>query len=163
MQRNRNRNIMVNNKDIKHITVTGFIGDNNGTPAKKLRAGQGKLKAARENVSAAKKDFNEAFDLAVKEFKVEASKKIKQTETMILDFKNKITDTSKELGQIYQDDIDKLESSKKVLVNKLDEYKDMGTEDWNKFKHQFNDEIENLETSITNFLKHFKLKENSED
>ena len=80
MQRNRNRNIMVNNKDIKHITVTGFIGDNNGTPAKKLRAGQGKLKAARENVSAAKKDFNEAFDLAVKEFKVEATKKIKLTE-----------------------------------------------------------------------------------
>ena len=158
MQRNRNRNIMVNNKDIKHITVTGFIGDNNGTPAKKLRAGQGKLKAARENVSAAKKDFNEAFDLAVKEFKVEATKKIKLTENKIQEFKDKIKDTSKELGQKYQDDIDKLESSKKIIINKLDEYKDLGAEDWDKFKHQFNSEIEKLEASITDFLKLFKMK-----
>lgn len=42
MQRDRNRNIMVSNKDHKHITVTGFIGDNKGTPAKKVRAGKGK-------------------------------------------------------------------------------------------------------------------------
>lgn len=163
MQRNRNRNIMVNNKDFRHITVTGFIGDNKGTPAKKVRAGQGKLKVARENVKAAKNDFNDAFDLTVKEFKEEASEKISQTETKILELKNKITETSKELGLIYQDQIDKLEYSKKILVDKLDEYKEIGAEDWNSFKHHFNDEIEDFETSVTNFLQHFKLKESPQD
>jgi hypothetical protein len=163
MQRNRNRNIMVNNKDFRHITVTGFIGDNKGTPAKKLRNGQGKLKAARENVSAAKKEFNDAFDLAVKEFKAEASGKISQTEVKIQELKNKIFDTSKELGLIYQDHIDKLEYSKKILVDKLDEYKEIGAEDWNNFKHHFNDEVEDFETSVTVFLQHLKSKESQKD
>jgi len=158
MQRNRNRNIMVNNKDFRHITVTGFIGDNKGTPAKKLRAGQGKLKTARENVLGAKNDFNDAFDLSVKEFKVEASEKIRQTETKILELKSKIIDTSKELGLVYQDHIDKLEYSKKILVDKLEEYKAIGTEDWKSFKHHFNDEIEDFETAVTIFLQHLKLK-----
>ena len=163
MQRNRNRNIMVNNKDFRHITVTGFIGDNKGTPAKKLRNGKGKLKEARENVSEAKNEFNDAFDLAVKEFKAEASEKIRQTEAKILELKNKIKDTSKEVGLIYQDHIDKLEYSKKLLVNKLDEYKEIGAEEWKLFKHHFNDEIEDFETSVTNFLQHIKLKENPDD
>jgi hypothetical protein len=158
MQRNRNRNIMVNNKDFRHITVTGFIGDNKGTPAKKIRAGQGKLKAARANVSAANKDFNDAFELALKEFKVEVSEKINQTETKILDLKNKISETSKELGLVYQDHIDKLEYSKKILVEKLDEYKETGEEDWNSFKHHFNEEVQDFETSVTVFLQHLRLK-----
>lgn len=128
MQRDRNRNVMANNKDFRHITVTGFIGDNNGTPAKKKRAGQGKKQATQKKVSSAKKDLNDSFDLAVKAFKEEASKKISQTESKILELKNKITDTSKEIGQIYQDQIDKLEYSKKTLVNKLDEYKELGEE-----------------------------------
>jgi len=163
MQRNRNRNIMVNNKDFRHITVTGFIGDNKGTPAKKVRNGQRNLKAAREKVSAAKKDFNDAFDMAVNEFKEEVSEKISHTEVKIQELKNKITDTSKELGLIYQDHIDKLEYSKKMLVNKLDEYKAMGAEDWKSFKHHFNDEIEDFESSVTNFLQQLKLKESPQD
>jgi len=163
MQRDRNRNVMVNNKDFRHITVTGFIGDNNGTPAKKKRAGQSKQKTIQKKVSSAKKDLTDAFDLTVKAFKEEASLKISQTENKILELKNKITDTTMEVGQIYQDHIDKLEYSKKKLVNELHEYKDIGTEDWNKFKHQFNNEIDNLETSFTNFLKHLKLKGNSKD
>ena len=154
---------MVNNKDFRHITVTGFIGDNKGTPAKKLRNGQGKLRAARENVSAAKKEFNDAFDLAVKEFKAEASEKISQTEVKILELRNKIIDTSKELGLIYQDHIDKLEYSKKILVDKLDEYKEIGAEDWNAFKNHFNDEVEDFETSVTIFLQHLKSKESKKD
>ena len=158
MQRNRNRNIMVNNKDFRHITVTGFIGDNKGTPAKKIRAGQGKLKAARENVSGAKTDFKSAFDLAVQEFKDEASEKIRQTETKILELKAKIKDTSKELGLVYQDHIDKLEYSKKILADKLDEYKAIGAEDWSSFKRQLSDELEDFETAVTIFLQHLKSK-----
>jgi len=159
----KNRNVMVNNKDFRHITVTGFIGDNNGTPAKKKRAGQGKQQVTQKKVSSAKKDLNDSFDLAVKAFKEEASKKIGQTESKILELRNKITDTSKVLAQIYQDDIDRLEYNKKKLINKLDEYKDLGADDWKKFKHQFNDEIENIETSIANFLENFKLKKKQED
>lgn len=37
MQRNRNRNIMVNKTNMKHITVTGFAGDNKATAASKLK------------------------------------------------------------------------------------------------------------------------------
>lgn len=37
MQRNRNRNIMVNKTNTKHITVTGFAGDNKATAASKLK------------------------------------------------------------------------------------------------------------------------------
>ena len=48
MQRDRNRNTTVNNKNSKHITVTGFMGDKKETPVKKVRAGQGKPKVAQK-------------------------------------------------------------------------------------------------------------------
>lgn len=38
MQRNRNRNITVNKSNTKHITVTGFVGDNKSTAAAKLKS-----------------------------------------------------------------------------------------------------------------------------
>lgn len=163
MQRDRNRNIMVNNKDFRHITVTGFIGDNNGTPAKKKRAGKGKQQAKHKKVSPAKKELNDAIELVAKAFKVEVAERIGQTENKILELKNKIKVTSNEIGQVYQDHIDKLEYSKRLLVSKLDEYNEIGIEDWNSFKHQFNNEIDDFETSLTNFLKHLKFRNTTED
>ncbi len=160
MQRNINKSI---SSESKHITVTGFRGDNKDTPAKKIKEGKSKLKAAKNNVSAAKHDFEDAFDLKVKAFKEDASEKISQTEIKILELKDKITNTSKEIGIIYQDNIDILEHSKKLLAKRLGEYKDLGAEDWKSFKQQFNEEIENFEASVANFLQQLKSKEESDD
>lgn len=159
----KQKNMKNNNTDYRHITVTGFIGDKKDTPAKKISAGQVKLKAAGRNITDAKKDFDEAFNLAVKEFKVDASNKITQTETKILELKDKISNTSNEIGHIYQDQIDKLEYSNKLLMSRLDEYKEIGAEDWKTFKHQFNKEVESFESSVANFIEKLKTKEKSED
>lgn len=160
MQRNINKSI---SSESKHITVTGFRGDNNDTPAKKIKEGKSKLKVAKINVSAAKNDFEDAFDLKVKVFKEEASEKMIQTEIKILELKDKITNTSKEIGIIYQENIDILEHSRKVLAKRLVEYKDLGADDWKSFKQQFTEEIENFEASVTNFLQQLKSKEKPED
>lgn len=92
-----------------------------------------------------------------------ASDKIIQAEAKILELKEKIANTSKEIGIIYQDNIDELEHSKKLLAKRLSEYKDLGAEDWKSFKHQFNEEIESFEASVTNFLQQLKTKEKPED
>ena len=104
-------------KETGHITITGFIGDNKDTPAKKIKSAKVKLKAAKKIVSAAKNDFEDAFELQVKIFKQEAADKISQAEIKILELKDKISRTSKEIGFIYNDNIDLLEQSKKVLVD----------------------------------------------
>ncbi len=160
MQRNINKSI---SSESKHITVTGFRGDNKDTPAKKIRAGKSKLKEAKNSVSAAKNDFEDAFSLAAKAFKEDMSEKINHTEIKILELRAKITKSSKELGIIYQENIDVLENSKTLLLTKLNEYKEVGAEDWGVFKQQFNEEIVNIENSVSNFIQQLKTKEKSED
>ena len=147
----------------KHIIVTGFIGDKIEKPAKKINTGKQKLHKAEKSITAAKKDFEVAFNQTMKAFKQDATDKISQTEKRIQELKDKILDTSKEIESVSMDYIERLEESKKNLADKLNEYEEMGSEDWNSFKHQFSDEIDNFETSVTNFLQQQMQKNDPED
>ena len=162
MQRDRNRN-SAGNVDYQNIVVTGFIGDKKGTPAKKDKSGKGKQKAAQKDLVETKNAFNNAFRRAIREFEKDALAKILQTENKILELKAKIAATSNESGQIYQDHIDKLEYSKKILYTKHDQYQEIGAENWDLFKDNFNDELSNLEISVTHFVQYLESRKNTED
>lgn len=147
----------------KHIIVTGFIGDKIVKPAKKINTGKEKLHTVENSITAAKKDFEVAFNQTMKAFKQDATDKISQTEKRIQELKDKILDTSKEIESVSMDYIERLEESKKNLADKLNEYEELGSEDWNSFKHQFSDEMDNFETSVTNFLQQQMQKNDPEE
>ena len=76
----KSKDIEINDNMVpRHITVTGFVGDKKRTPAKKTKAGQGKLKAAQIKVLEAEKIFKDELDLAVKTFKEDVTEIISQT------------------------------------------------------------------------------------
>lgn len=142
--------------ETNHLTVTGFTGDAKTTAASKAKAGRANLREAKANVIAAKNNFSEVFEKTVGDFKTEAVLKLNETEQKIADYKKKITTANDEIGTIYQYQVDKLEKTKIALMAKLDEYKEEGEDKWDSFKHEFMDDLKNLEKSITDFVESLK-------
>lgn len=120
------------------------------------KASDKKVEDAQNNALEAQQDANTAVaeNDAQKEwqvFKTEAEAKIAVNEKIITDYKAKMTNANGKLQAQYDKKIDALEAKNKELKVKLDNYKDDGKTDWEKFKSEFNGDIEKLGTALKGF------------
>jgi hypothetical protein len=77
-------------------------------------------------------------------FRKEAAKKIAVNEKSIADFKARIELEKKEVSSDYRKKINELEEKNTDMKKTMDDYKAEGKESWEKFKSEFNKDMDKL-------------------
>ena len=109
---------------------------------------------ARENLKDAKKELKEAKKDSVSEyqaFKAESNLKIKDNEKRIAELKVKLAKVNAKNKATYNKDVNALEQKNNKLKVKLAEYKENGQSKWAAFKLEFNHDMTELGTALSDF------------
>ena len=115
--------------------------------ATKVENAEDKLQEAEGEVLDAKLDLNRAINDSVTEyqkFKKEAEEKIIAQEKSIAEFKARIAKEKMENRAKYEKKLAELEQKNSDMKKKLDDYKDEGQSKWEKFKTEFNSDMDKL-------------------
>lgn len=120
--------------------------------ADKLDNAQEKVAEEREELAEAKKEANEVAQQVAtaeqwQEFKTETERKIKENEIRIADLREKMKKSGKTLDSVYAKNIDDLEQKNKNLRTRMDQY-DTQSSDWERFKREFNHDMDELGQAI---------------
>jgi cell division septum initiation protein DivIVA len=137
---------------LKHLTVTGFA---KGIDLSRCEALEKKLESAQIKLVAAQKEVNETkekLSIAV----AESLKKLEEKENkMIKDIKSTSNDDSafgiEDIKATYTHTMAELEAKKNEIQKKLSEYRADGTEKWDSFKQNLNQDLEELGKALKNF------------
>lgn len=104
---------------------------------------------AEQNVEAARMNANAVDEWQA--FKAEQEAKIAANDKIIEEYKAKMTNTKGKLVASYDKKIDELEAKNKELKSKLNDYKEEGKDAWEKFKSEFNNDIDELGSALKSF------------
>ncbi len=140
---------MPENKVSEHLTKTGL-------PTSKLENGDEKRKDTKENFVDLTEKLNKLREENFYDFKKESVEKISLIEKKIIKLEEKIKTANVELGMIYQNQMDELEHTKRILEGKLDEYKEDGESEWNRFEIEFSHDLRVFEIELADFVANFK-------
>lgn len=146
-------------KTILSLALTTFIA---GTvlvgckeSSKKEEAVQENVQDARADLDDAKEELSEAKRAATeqewKAFKESTNATIAKNEIRIAEMKADLKKTGKNIDTEYSKKIQELEEKNKEIKNKLETYKNDANSDWQSFKKEFNDDVNDLGTSLKNF------------
>lgn len=144
-------------KTILTIAITMFVVGTMLTAcqssAKKVENAEDKLQDSKDNVVKAQQNLNEARQDSITEyleFKKISRERIRAHEKSIADFKTRIANDEKEVKANYEKKLAELEKRNTDMIKRLDDYNAEGKENWNLFKKQFNNDLEELGESLKN-------------
>jgi hypothetical protein len=106
-----------------------------------------KVENAQDDVTKATIALDEAnreYLTDIEKYRVETAEKILANEKNIMELNLLIANEKKEARADYKKKMDELEQKNKTLKNKMLEYKESGKENWEKFKVEFNRDMEEL-------------------
>ncbi len=127
--------------------AVGSVITSCSTPAEKVEEKQEKLIDAKEDLEEADKAYLED----VKKYKIEQAEKMKFNDKSLEDFKSRIDEEKKEAKEEYLKKIADLEKQNSDLKLKMENYKESGKQNWEKFKEDFNHQIEVVGKAFTDF------------
>ncbi len=110
-----------------------------------------KVEHAQEDVKDAKMDLKEAKEdylVDVENYRKETAEKIEANNQSIAEFKARKEADKKEAREEYNEKVAKLEQKNTDLQKKMDDYKMDGKDNWEKFKIEFNHDMEELGQSF---------------
>ncbi len=113
-----------------------------------------KVENAKENVAEANKDLekaNNAYLVDIENYRRESDAKIEANNQSIIEFKKRIESEKKSAREEYNKTIVDLEAKNSDMKKKMDEYKADTKENWEKFKSEFNTDMDNLGQSFKDF------------
>lgn len=149
---------MLNDQVPRHLTVTGYAFDKKESPPSKSKEERKNLKDAKSGYVDSTENFRKFIEKNFQDFKKESAEKISLIERKIVKLKEKAKTANIELGQIYQDQMDELEHTKRIHGSKLDEYKIDGESEWNAFQIEFSRDLKVFEKELADFVVNFKKK-----
>ena len=120
--------------------ITGAVFISCNTPTENLEDAKAKIEEAKEDLS----DANQEYIKDLESFRTETDKTIETNKLSIADFKSRIDLEKKEAKADYTEKIEDLEKKNTDIKKRLDDYKAAGKENWEKFKTQFTQDMENL-------------------
>lgn len=129
------------------MTITTFTSCKNSSE---------KVDKAKANVTEAYTDLekaNKEYQADVEGYRNEASRKVEANNKTIAEFKSRIETQKKEAKADYIKKITELEQKNSDIKKKMDDYKDDGKENWEKFKTEFNHDMEQLGEAFKNLTK----------
>jgi len=106
-----------------------------------------KVENAEENVVAANEDLNdanEAYKQEIDNYRKEADEKIAANNKSIAEFNARIALEKKDAQDDYRRQIATLEQKNTDMKKKMDDYKADGKDKWEKFKTEFNRDMDEL-------------------
>ena len=122
------------------LIITGMMVTGCNTPAEKVTDAQ-------KEVTEANKDLNEAnkeYLADMEDYRRETTLKIAANDSTIQVLTTKIATEKKEKREAYQKKINKLEEKNTEMKMKLNNYKAEGKDNWEKFKAEFNHDMEEM-------------------
>lgn len=93
-------------------------------------------------------EANKEYLADIEKYRVETAEKILANEKNIMELNLLIANEKKEARADYKKKMDELEQKNTTLKNKMLEYKESGKENWEKFKMEFNHDMEELGTAF---------------
>ncbi|HWY37823.1 MAG TPA: peptidase M23 [Bacteroidia bacterium] len=120
--------------------VTGFVITSCNTPVEKIEKAEDHITEAKTELKKAETDY--ITDM--QNFRKESDEKIAANEKSIRQFNERISKEKKEAKAEYKKKIAELEKKNSDMKKKMDDYKAEGKESWEKFKAEFNHDMEEL-------------------
>jgi predicted small secreted protein len=108
------------------------------SPAKKVEEAQNDVNEANKDLAKA----NEAYLADIESYRKETAEKIAANDRSIAEFNSRIKEQKREAAADYKMKIAKLEQKNSDMKKHLDDYKAEGKENWQKFKTEFNHDME---------------------
>lgn len=112
-----------------------------------------KVEKAEENVVEAEQDLEEAKDeykSDMEQYRLMTAEKIAANERAIADYNNSLARDKRAVTAEIKEEIAELEAKNNKLKMKIGEYTDNGKDNWESFKTEFNRDMDDLGTSISN-------------
>lgn len=112
-----------------------------------------KVNTAQQEVNQANKDLekaNQEYQQDILNYKKENETRIATNDHLISDFKVRIANEKKAVKDEYNKKIAELEQKNTDTRRKLDEYKAESKEKWESFKSEFNRDMDELGTALSN-------------
>ncbi len=128
------------------IVILGIVGCN--SPKQKAE----KLENAEENVIEAQQELNEAVIDSTNEydrFKAESEAKLIANDVKIAALKDQLKADKKEIRTKYEKQLTELEQKNAKLKSNIAEYKETDKSNWEKFKVNFNEDLDALGKAIS--------------
>ncbi|MEA4849876.1 MAG: hypothetical protein VB126_00280 [Paludibacter sp.] len=128
------------------IVILGIAGCN--SPKQKAE----KLENAEENVIEAQQELNEAVIDSTNEydrFKAESEAKLIANDVKIAALKDQLKADKKEIRTKYEKQLTELEQKNAKLKSNIAEYKETDKSNWEKFKVNFNEDLDALGKAIS--------------
>lgn len=110
------------------------------TPAEKVENAQENVVEANEKLD----DANEDYLTDVAAYRMETADKIAANEKSLAEFKLRIASEKQEAREDYNKKLAELEQKNADMKKKLDDYKADGKENWEKFKVEYNHDMDGL-------------------
>ncbi len=122
------------------LFVAVFIAGACSSPTKKVEDAQSEVVEANKELDDAQAEY--MADMA--KYKVETADKIAANELIVKDFNARIASQKKDAQVEYKQKVASLEQKNTDMKKKLDDYKLEGKENWEKFKTEFNHDMDEL-------------------
>jgi predicted P-loop ATPase len=110
------------------------------SPAEKVENAQEEVKDAKVDLVEANQEYLAEIDV----YRIETAEKIAANEKSAAEFRARIKNDKKEAKAEYNEKIAKLEEKNSDMKKKLDDYKADGKENWQKFKTEFNHDMNEM-------------------
>jgi hypothetical protein len=116
------------------------------TPAEKVADAQNTVAVAEADL----KQANLEYLADMEKYRKEAAEKIVANEKSIAEFNARLATEKSEAKAAYQEKITALEQKNSDMKKKIDEYKAEGKDQWEKFKLEFNRDLDDLGQAFKN-------------
>ncbi len=129
------------------ITATIVTSCDNSTSSEKVEE-------AKTDVAEANKDLdkaNEEYLADVQNYRTETDAKIAANELSIAEFNARMAKQKNDAKVAYKQKIAELEMKNSDMKKKMDDYKQDGKENWEKFKTEFNRDMDELGKAFNDF------------
>ena len=117
----------------------------------KVKNAKDNVKDAEMQVKVTQQELNQALQDSIRQFKAESNLAIGNNEKSIAAFKLKIENANKSTKAKYEKAVAELEQKNSDLKMKLEEYNDEGTDKWQDFKSEFQNDMNKLGKAISDF------------
>lgn len=127
--------------------ITGMLMSCNDSPGEKVEE-------AEENVLEAQQELEEARQDSIEyvTYRSESERKLDMNDQKIAELKQRKRTAAKEIEDQYDRDIEEMERRNKELRDNINNYQSGGRDRWESFKYSFNENMNELENSISNFF-----------
>jgi septal ring factor EnvC (AmiA/AmiB activator) len=128
--------------------MAGAIISSCNSPAEKVENAE--MDVVKADLKLAEANDEYLNDIAT--YKAQTADKIATNQKSIDDFNKRIATEKKEAKADYEKKIADLEAKNNDMKKKLDDYKAEGKENWEAFKAEFSQDMDNLGNSFANFF-----------